>query len=504
MNINKIGLQARDAAIKGMGYVAGVVKSTIGPYGSNVLIEKENRITNDGYLISCALSPAIRDEFERRGALVALEASSKTNDTVGDATSTAWALTEAIVKEAIRYLPSEKIIKAQKTPAEIIQMINSSRDRVIKELEDSATPVKSKEELIKSALVAVEDEGVAKILGETQWELGPEGLIIAEEVNETKSSIERVKGIRVDNGFGTSMVITNQEKQSLELNEISVLMTNYTIDVSELKLLNDSVFKPLINQKKMGLVIIARAYTSEAIKACMESLKTGFAIFPVNAPYTDQHEILKDMEAVLGGRYIDSEEARLEDIDISDIGFAKRFMARRFDAIIAGEDNEKTKERSDARVEVLKKKLIGSQSDFEKKSIEVRIAQLTNGFALLKVGSQSLANRKRLKDKCDDATNAVRLALKHGTVKGGGLAFKEISDKLEDGNILKRPLLCVYEQIINSAPEGFIIPEWVRDPLQVLKVALVNACDVAGVFSSVSGIVVEENIKKCSCQTNED
>jgi chaperonin GroEL (HSP60 family) len=152
----------------------------------------------------------------------------------------------------------------------------------------------------------------------------------------------------------------------------------------------------------------------------------------------------------------------------------------------------------------LKKKLIGSQSDFEKKSIEVRIAQLTNGFALLKVGSQSLANRKRLKDKCDDATNAVRLALKHGTVKGGGLAFKEISDKLEDGNILKRPLLCVYEQIINSAPEGFIIPEWVRDPLQVLKVALVNACDVAGVFSSVSGIVVEENIKKCSCQTNED
>lgn len=495
--INLVGIPARDAAIKGMSCVAQIVRSTLGPYGLNVALDKGNSITNDGFLISTALTPSIKDEFERQGARIALEASSKTNDQVGDATSTAWALTEAIVKEAIRYLPNDKILKAKKTPSEIVQMISTSKDDVIHKLQALSTPVSTKDDLVKSALVSVEDEQIAELLGSTQWELGPEGVILAEEVNDTTSSIERVKGIRLDNGFGTSMVITNPEKQSLELNDMSIMLTNYTIDVSELKLLNESVFKPLINQKKLGLIIIARAFTSEAIKTCMESLKTGFAIFPVNAPYINQTEIMRDIETVVGGRHIDIEAARLEDVAIEDIGFAKRFVARIADAVITGEDNEQSQARVTKRTDELKLKLVGSQSEFEKKMIETRIAQLTNGFALLKVGAQSVTNRKRLKDKCDDAVSAVRLALKGGTVKGAGQAFKEISDQLEDGNILKKPLNCIYDQIISSAPEGWSPAEWVRDPYLVLKCALENACDVSSVFSSINGLVVEKDKKEC-------
>ncbi len=497
MKINKIGTDARDAAIAGMSYVAKVVRSTIGPFGLNVATEKQNKITNDGFLISNELCNSIEDEFERRGALIAQEASGKTNEQVGDATSTAWALTEAIVKEAVKYLPDDKrVTKAKKTPAEVIKAINQAKIEVISHLEAFSTPITSKEDLIKSALVSVEDEDVAKLLGETQWELGPEGFIMAEEVNDTKSSIERVKGIRLDNGFGTSMVINNQEKNSLELTDTSILLTNYIVDIKELMLLKDKIFTPLINQKKLGIVIIARAFTSEAIKACMESLRTGFAIYPVNAPYTDQTQVMKDIEAVIGGRHIDVEGSLLEDIDISDIGWAKRFAARQFDAVVTGEDNEASQERTLKRTEVLKQKLQGSQSDFEKRAIESRIAQLNSGFAILKVGSPSLTNRKRLKDKCDDAVNSVRYALKGGTVKGAGQAFKEISDKLPDDNILKRPLTCIYDQIINSAPEGWEIPSWVRDPMLTLKASLTNACDVSGAFASINGLVVTANPPK--------
>lgn len=500
--INKIGLDARNAAIKGMSYVSKAVKDTIGPFGQNFLLQKGNSITNDGITIANALCPTIEDEFERRGALVANEASSKTNDAVGDGTSTAWALTDAIIKEAVRFLPNEKSLKAKKTPSEIQEMIQSAKKEVLEKLKVSAMPIQSKEELIQSALVSVEDESIAQLLGSMQWELGPEGRIIAEEVNETECSIEKVTGIMLDNGFGASHLITNPEKNSLEANDVSILLTNYTVGAEELLALKDSVIIPLISQKKLALAIVARAFTSEAIKKCQESAQAGFVIFPINAPYVNQKEIMKDIETVVGGRYIDTEESSLTDIYITDIGFCKRLVARISDAVVTGTESAQSEERKSKRVEELKKKLEGEKSDFGRRMLENRIAQLSNGFALLKVGSQSITNRKRLKDKCDDAVNAVRLALKGGTVNGAGQAFKEISETLEEGNILKRPLLTVYDQIINSAPDGWAIPEWVRDPYLVLKTALDNACETASVFSSVSGIIVTKDKKEKS--NNED
>lgn len=502
--INVIGLEARNKAIKGMSYVASAVKSTIGPHGLNFLLEKSNAITNDGITIANALCPTIKDEFERRGALVANEASSKTNDMVGDATSTAWALTDAIIKEAVRFLPNDKSLIAKKTPAEIAQMIVTSKTTVLTALEEMVKPIESEDELVKSALVSVEDLIIAQLLGSMQWELGAEGHIIAEEVNDIESSIEKVSGIRLDNGFGGSHLITNPEKQSLEVNDVSILLTNYTIGAEELIALKTSIITPLVNQKKIGLIIVARAFTSDAIKMCQESAMAGFALFPINAPYTNQREVMKDIESVVGGRYIDTEDSALSDIYITDIGYCKRLEARQFDAVVTGVEDGKALERKTKRIELLTKSLIGEKSDFMKKMIEDRIAQLSNGFAILKVGSQSITNRKRLKDKCDDAVNAIRLALKGGTVKGAGQAFKDISETLEDDNILKRPLTVVFDQIMSSAPDGFVIEEWVRDPYIVLKTALTNACETAAVFSSVNGIVVIKDRKEKSSNDDED
>lgn len=502
--ISLTGIEARDEGIKGIAYVANAVKSTMGPFGFNFLLEKGGKSTNDGFMIGNELAPTIKNEFQRRAALSAGEVASKTNDMAGDATSASWALTIDLIKESIRHLPTKDSIKAKKTSSEIGLMIEQSKNNVVEKMIAMSLPITSKEELIKSALVSVEDEKIAELLGSTQWDLGPDGIIIAEEVNERSSSIERVSGMRLDNGFGAYHLITNLEKQSMELNDVHVLMTNYSIGVEELAVLTEQIFKTLIAQKQYGIVVIGRAFTSDAIKKCQESSQAGFGIFPVNAPYVNQSEIMHDMESVLSGRYIDKEEASLNDIYISDIGFAKKFIARQMDATVTGADDEKSKVRIEKRVSDLKKKIEGEPSDFYKKMLEARIAQLSSGFAILKVGSLSLTDRKRLKDKCDDAVSSVRLALKGGTIPGGGLAFKDISDTLEEGDILKRPIRVIYDSIMASAPDGWIIEEWVRDPLLTLKIALENACAYVSTYVRTGGIITEENPKRYHSKYDEE
>jgi chaperonin GroEL len=494
--ISIVGIEARNKIIKGADYVADAVKSTLGPYGLNALLEKGNRPTNDGYTISSEIAPTLENEFERRGALALHEASSKTNDEVGDATSTAEALAQAIMKEAIKLLPNEKSLIAKKKPSEILKMIEDSKNNVIEQLKKSKTLITNEEELIAAAKVSVEDDVLAKIIGQAQWKIGKYGFITTEEVNDPTSSIQIVKGIRIDNGFGTPMVVTNPAEQSLELNDASVLLTNYTIGKEELVKFR-VIFNELVLQKKINLILIARAFTSEAIQLCMDSMKAGFAVYPINAPYVYQGEIMRDLAAITGATYYDNEETRIDDLTIKDIGFCTKLVARRFDAIITGvENNPLIADSIQQRIKQLEEKLNGNAvSDFEKKGIQARIAQFTGGFAILKVGSETPFQRKYLKDKADDAVNTVRLALQEGTVKGGGLAFKEISDMLADDDILKRPLLCIYNQIMSSAPDGFVIEDWVRDSYLTLVSALKNACSVAGQFCSINVVITTEDKK---------
>lgn len=499
MKISIVGVKARDKALKGANYVADAVKSTLGPFGLNALIEKGNRITNDGCTISRELCGAITDEYERLGAVTLHQASNKTNDQVGDATSTSEVLAQVIVKEAIKYLPNETSIVSKKTPSEILKMIESSKKEVIEKLEAMKMDIKSEEEIIASARVSVEDEELAKLIGSAQWGLGEDGFILAEETAELKSSVENVKGIRIDNGFGTSVIINNQEKQLLEVDDCAVILTNYTM--GDLMSVKDTI-EQLVKMKRTRIAIVSRGFTPECIRICLENHKSGVFIYPINAPYTDQAEIMRDLASVLGGRYIDTEEGRLEDINISDVGHAEKIIARRYDAILTGPNNEDTNALVNKRILQLEDKLKGAVSDFEKKNLQSRISQLTNGFAILKVGADTELTRKYKKDKCDDAVNAVRLAYKGGVVKGAGLAFKEISESLEEGNILKKPLLAINDQIMSSAPEGFVVEEWVRDPFLVLKCALENACSVAGVFATTNITICEENKKYCKHEEN--
>lgn len=500
------GVEARDRVLNGANFLANSVVRTLGPFGLNALLEKGNRITNDGVTISREVSGFMKEGPEKRGAVILHEAAAKTNDEAGDGTTSAITLAQAILKECIKFLPSSKVFVGKKTPSEIIQTIEKEKKEVVKKLIEKATSVKTKEELIEVAKVSVEDEELGELIGESQWKLGKDGVLIAEDTAERKCSVEFIKGIRIDNGFGTSIAINNVEKQSLEVSNVHTILTNQTLR-------NLNPLLPILEElEKNGVkdvAIVARAFGEQAIRTAMEMTRQGFHVYPINAPYTDQNEVMKDLEAVLGGRYVNYEEMDLKDILMSDVGVAGRIVAKRFNAIFTaknkdGEDGVAQEKRIEKRIEELKKKIEGEQSDFSRRLLQERIAQLSSGFGIVKVGAISDTERQYKLDKATDAVNAVRAALLEGTVKGAGLALKEISDELPDTYILKKPICSVWDQIKLSAPKDFEVPNWVRDPVRVVRIGLEKACSVAGTLSTIMTVVTSEYEELHCCKNKNE
>ncbi len=483
----KSGVDARIGLVSGAKKLVEMVGSTFGPFGQNFFLDKKNAVTNDG--VSVAREIQLLDEVENRGVVAIRESAIKTVEEVGDGTSTAIMLAYAIYDTASRFLSKEGVI-GKKTSAEIVKQIEKERVEITEKLIAMSTPIDTEEQLINSAIVSTEDKELGTLIGKAQFEIGKSGYLLAEETAERTSSIEMVKGIRIDNGFGTSQIINNQEKQTLDIEDTKVILTSFTM--KDLRPI-EKIVTQLVKSGVRTITVIARAWTEEGIKVCLENINNAtIKIYPLNAPYVDMQERFKDLAAVTGARFFDSESSALEDMQLSDIGFAKKIVARRFDAIITGQENEDTTTRIESRITELNDKFTGSQSDFEKKGLIERIAQLKNGFGIVKVGSPSDMERRRLYDKAEDAVNAVRAAFQEGTVKGAGLAFKEIADTLPDTYILKRPLYTLYEQIISSAPEGFVIEDWVRDPVKVLRVALEKACSAASSFATAGGVITQE------------
>lgn len=482
------GVEGRTALARGAKKMASAVARTYGIWGENWFLDKKQTITNDG--ISVAREIQLPDEVENRGAAAIREAGTKTCDEVGDGTSSAIMLCFAIYEALSRFLPKEGVM-GKKTSSELRLQLEEERKDVEAKLVAMATPIETKEQLINSAIVATEDRDLGTLIGGAQFDIGKDGYLLAEETAERFSSVEMIKGIRIDNGFGTSQIVNNQEKQTLEVEDVRVVLTSFTIktivDWQKILKIYDSLFKTGASK----LVVIARAWTDEATNYALQNINKGATIYPLNAPYYDMQERFKDMAAITGATFYDSESYALEDIQVSDIGYAKKVIARRFDAIIEGKNDEATIERVAKRITELEDKQVGSQSDFEKKGIAERLAQLKNGFGIVKVGSPSDMERRRLYDKAEDAVNAVRAAFQEGTVPGAGIAFKTIADGLPDDSLLKRPLCVLYEQIMSTAPKEFVIKEFVRDPVKVLTVALKHACATASALASAGGVVTE-------------
>jgi len=490
-----IGIKGRDKLVSGANYLADAVKTTLGPSGQNFAIEKGNRITNDGITIGREIIGSQDDEIEERGAKLLLEASSKANDEAGDGSTTTMVLAQAVLKEAIRMLPKEGQLAGKMSPAELVKKINEECAEVIEKLKAMSTPVESEEQMIKIALVSVEDEELATLIGKAQWELGADGFLLAEETNDRECSVEKVNGLLIDNGFGSSATINNPEKEALELFDVRVIYTNHT--VSSLEAIKPTL-ESLVKSGQKQIVVMARAFTESAIRECLTNMEAGIGIFPLNAAYTDQAEMMMDLQSVLGGRFINSEVDSLDALQLSDVGFAKHVLAKRMSTVFTGGEG-----REDAiatRIETLEQKREGSPSQFEKKNLSSRIAQLKNGFALIKIGAISETERKYKKDKADDAVNAVRAALQEGVLPGAGQALVTVANELPDEYLLKNALKAPYEQIVANAGKTLDIPEWVQDSTKVTRVALEKACSVAATLATAAGAITTRKPKDVCCK----
>lgn len=491
------GIKARDAYFKGADTVAQAVIDSIGIFGLNLATEKGKKTTNDGKLISQSISVALEDEFERQGALMQHEACDRTNDEVADATSTTIALTKGIRDELKNYLPNATRFIAVKSVAELSSQIDKEYDEVISKLEEKITPITTKEQLVKSALVAVEDEKLAELIGSTQWELGEDGRLIPEEVNETECSVEKLDGILLDNGFASSLNINNPKDQSLTLENGYIFLTNHQVREEHIMGDNSPVRNLITSMSHAGmnnLVIMSQAFTDKALELIANiTNNTPFKIYGINAPYVNQGQMLLDIESVTGGKCILQDTGSLEDLTIDNLGSFSKLKMRIMGGVIAGK--EENKEKKEARIAKLREELEGEQSFFAKRMLEERIAALNGKLAFLKIGAYVKSDRERLKDKADDAVVSVRMAWKSGTVRGAGLALHEIGQTLPDTAIIKKALSTVYFQIKKTAPEDFVIEEWVRDPFITLKTALKNACECAKSMARIHGSVVTKDIK---------
>lgn len=484
--ISLIGPEAGDKIVAGANYYADALKMTIGPYGFNAALEKGDKITNDGATIGKELFR--KDEFEQRGLHIARKASIKTAEEVGDGSSSTPALMQATLKEIIRQVGDGSTLVSKKKHSEVISQLNKETEEIVQKLRDMSEPITSREGLVASAKVSAEDDELAELIGGTQWDMGKDGIILAEISHDTKCSIERMSGIRLDNGFGATSLVNNLEKQTLETEKAKIIVSNYTVNTMNMF---RHILEPLIKSGTTRFVIVGSSFSENAIKDCKENYKLGVELYPINAPFKFQDDYMGDLAATTGATYLNKNEISVEEANEECVGDIDKLVASRTYAIFAGHN----KEGVDKRLIELRKKEEGELVTFNKNIITSRIAQLQGGFAILKIGSLLDSTLTYKKDKADDAVMAVRGALQEGVVPGAGLAFKMISESLPDTYILKRPLLAIYNQIKGSAPNDFVIEPWVKDPVKVLRVALSNAVETAGILSTIRIVAVNERIK---------
>lgn len=505
--ISLVGAKAREKITDGVDLLSNAVKITLGPKGKNFASGIHGgaiQISNDG--VSLAKEIQGRDEFEDMGVRAVREAATKTNDKVGDGTTTAVVLTQAILKKMGF---DREDMGATSCSPEIVKQIEAETSEVVKALTEMAIPVTTREQLISVAKVSVEDQGLAEMIGGAQWDVTGSGTVMAEEHNEPVTKVEFIHGVRIDNGYGSSVLVNNLEKQALELKNIPIIVTTKIFNTADSVARMQPLFQAIIERSKnsetpvtVGVILVARAFDETAIGLCFKNIQKfhagegGFPIYPINAPYTDQEEVMQDLAAATGARYVSSTE-KTEHIMLHDVGIAGKIFCQRYSGIITGEkrgEDDTIDQRVDKRANDIREKLKGEISPFEKRLLESRLAQLTAGTAMIKVGAETEQERKYKKDKVDDAINAVKAAMQEGVVPGGGLALKSIADAMPNARIsdaLREP----YRQIMANAGGTFDIPEWVQDPLKVVRTAFEKASSIARSLATTEILVTYEEEK---------
>jgi len=510
--------KARSGLYEGVTKLTNAVKVTMGPRGRNVLIQKSYgapHITKDG--VSVAREIELKDTLENMGAQLVKEVASNTADEAGDGTTTATVLAHAIFKEGLRN------ITAGANPIEVKRGMDKASAAIIEELKKMSKEVKDKKEIAQVATISANsDETIGNLIAEAMEKVGKDGVITVEEAKGIDDDLDVVEGMQFDRGYVSPYFVTNTEKMTCELEAPIILLTD-----SKINSLKDLV--PLLEQVQQSgrpLLIIADDIEGEALSTLvLNKLKGVLNITAVKAPgFGDRKkEMLKDI-AILTGATLITEELglTLEKVTLEDLGQAARVVIDKDNTVIV--DGKGDKDAVVSRVNEIKAQIETTSSEYDKEKLQERLAKLSGGVAVIKVGAATETEMKEKKDRVDDALSATKAAVDEGIVIGGGAALVKASqavkldlkeDEAVGAEIILRAMFAPMKQIAQNA--GFdagvvadkiansseanlgfnaatgeyvdMLEAGIIDPLKVARVALQNATSVASLLLTTEATV---------------
>jgi chaperonin GroEL len=414
---------ARRKLKSGVDKVANAVKITIGPRGRNVVLDKgygTPTITNDG--VSIAKDITLGDKFENMGAEIVKEVASKTNDMAGDGTTTSVIIAQAIIGEGMKHTTMGVNAMGIKLG------IEKASIEVIKALKEISKPIKSKEEIRQVATISSESEEIGKIISDTIEKVGKDGVVTVEESQTTGVESEVVEGLEFEKGYVSPYMITNSERMEAEYADAPLFLTDKKISTIKEIL---PLLEKLAQSGKKDLVIIADDVDGEALTTfIVNKLRGSFNVLAIKAPgYGDKKkEMLEDIAVTCGAKvFTEDLGIKLENAELNLLGKANRVIAGKEKTVIVGGKGKKAE--IEKRVAQLRKQLENSESKYDKEKIEERIAKLSGGVAVIRVGAATETEMKYLKLKIEDAVNATKAAIEEGIVAGGGSVLIRAAEK---------------------------------------------------------------------------
>lgn len=516
----KFSSDARSAMVRGVDILADTVKVTLGPKGRNVVLEKSfgsPLITNDGVTIAKEIE--LEDHFENMGAKLVSEVASKTNDIAGDGTTTATVLTQAIVREGI------KNVTAGANPIGIRRGIEAAVATAVEALKNNAIPVANKEAIAQVAAVSSRSEKVGEYISEAMEKVGKDGVITIEESRGMETELEVVEGMQFDRGYLSQYMVTDNEKMVADLENPYILITDKKIsNIQEILPLLESIL-----QSSRPLLIIADDVDGEALPTLvLNKIRGTFNVVAVKAPgFGDRRKAMLEDIAILTGGTVITEDLGLElkDATIEALGQAAKVSVDKDSTVIV--EGAGNPEAIANRVAVIKSQIETTTSEFDREKLQERLAKLSSGVAVIKVGAATETELKEMKLRIEDALNATRAAVEEGIVAGGGTALVNVipavealeltGDEATGRSIVLRALEEPVRQIAyNAGYEGSIVidrlknaeagtgfnaatGEWVNmieagiiDPVKVSRSALQNASSVASLILTTEAVVANK------------
>ena len=516
----KFSADARSSMVRGVDILANTVKVTLGPKGRNVVLEKSfgsPLITNDGVTIAKEIE--LEDHFENMGAKLVSEVASKTNDIAGDGTTTATVLTQAIVREGI------KNVTAGANPIGIRRGIEAAVATAVEALKSNSVPVSNKEAIAQVAAVSSRSEKVGEYISEAMEKVGNDGVITIEESKGMETELDVVEGMQFDRGYLSQYMVTDNEKMVAELDNPYILITDKKIsNIQEILPLLENILKT-----NRPLLIVADDVDGEALPTLvLNKIRGTFNVVAVKAPGFGgrRKAMLEDIAILTGGTVItDDLGLELKDATIEALGQASKVTVDKDSTVIV--EGSGNPEAIANRVAVIKSQIESSTSEFDREKLQERLAKLSGGVAVIKVGAATETELKEMKLRIEDALNATRAAVEEGIVSGGGTAYINVLDAVaglelagDEGtgrNIVLRALEEPVRQIaLNAGFEGSIVidrlknseagtgfnaatGEWVNmieagiiDPVKVTRSALQNAASVASLILTTEAVVANQ------------